>query len=83
MRERLQRFGGPTFRIQAGNGALELREGLWMIQIIGVQDQPERALGPQQAMDLDHPKTFAQFQRTVTRLDAEGWTPKPLEAFAQ
>ena len=31
--------------------------------------------------DLDHPKTFAQFQRTVARLKADGGTPRPLEAF--
>lgn len=31
--------------------------------------------------DLDHPKTFAQFQRTVARLEAEGWTPAPLSEF--
>lgn len=28
--------------------------------------------------DLDHPKTFAQFQRTVSRLEANGWTPVSL-----
>ncbi|MEM9851757.1 MAG: DUF2334 domain-containing protein [Pseudomonadota bacterium] len=31
--------------------------------------------------DLDHPKTFAQFRRTVARLEGDGWTPCPLEAF--
>lgn len=31
--------------------------------------------------DLDHPKTFAQFRRTVARLVEAGWTPLPLTAF--
>ncbi|MEL7026487.1 MAG: DUF2334 domain-containing protein [Pseudomonadota bacterium] len=33
--------------------------------------------------DLDHPKTFAQFEQTVARLEAEGWEPVGLSGLQE
>lgn len=57
-----------------GPGRL-LREGV--INRMFAAERPFRlVLHPD---DLKHPKTFAQFQRTVARLEAEGWAPTSLE----
>lgn len=64
--------GGREWKIAPGR---VLREAV-ISRLLSAEKPFRLVLHPD---DLDHPKTFAQFERTVARMTRDGWTPVSIE----